>query len=549
MADYGSLEKLYEKITRGDEVRQSLIAVRGKISDESLRRKFMILLGGDFSVLEGLLEDPDPKVRKNAALILGKTDDEDVLPSLLGAWKKETTLFIREDYLKAMENLDYEPYLPELRKRLDEIESGSREQDSQDTGTGAAGAAGNKASALWDNGKHLAEEAGRIRRMLLRYEKKTASHTFSRICPAPDLMLVCNRAQVHATAEQIRTGMVKEQSGGVHVRGGDMRELMKIRTWSECLLLIPGARPIPADGKKAAEKLHEMRLCGFLKYLHDGQDGPYRYRIQLKGKRIPEDKKGTLIRAISSRLDLLEKGQLTGSDSDYEIELRLIERSDGTLAPMIRLFTLKDERFSYRKAVTAQSMSPVNAALVMRLARPYLREKAQVLDPFCGTGTLLIEREVVLQPGPLYGVDKFGDAVRKARENTDAFLREAARQKGQGTDLFGLSEREENEPAAVRSDRLRPINYINRDFFDFTHDYLFDELITELPDPAGEQADEFMKHFVEKSLTLLKDGARMVVVTRRPEALERASEAAGLAVKDRFLLNERLNQKAEIIIK
>ena len=68
-----SLKQLYEHITRGDEVRQSLISVRQMIRDEGLRRKFMVLLGGDFSVLIGLLKDPDPKIRRNAALILGQT--------------------------------------------------------------------------------------------------------------------------------------------------------------------------------------------------------------------------------------------------------------------------------------------------------------------------------------------------------------------------------------------------------------------------------------------------------------------------------------------
>ena len=108
MAESNTIKQLYENISRGVQVRQNLISLRDEIKDESLRRKFMYLLGGDFSILTGLLEDPDPKVRKNAALILGQTEDEDVLEPIVRAWQKETTLFIREDYLKAMENLDYE---------------------------------------------------------------------------------------------------------------------------------------------------------------------------------------------------------------------------------------------------------------------------------------------------------------------------------------------------------------------------------------------------------------------------------------------------------
>lgn len=500
MAENSNLEQLYQNILDGYEVRGSLISIREKIKDESLRRKFMYLLGGDFSSLVKLLQDEDPKVRRSAALILGMTEDEDVLFAIVEAWKKERTLFVREDYLKAMENLDYEVYLPELRRRLVEIEEGNADRDAG-------------IDPLWDNSTHVAGEGSRIRKMLERYEKRQR-HTFTQIDPAPDLILLCNRCQVSATASQIRSGEIKAMNGGVHVRHGNLEEIGKVRTWSECLFPIPGARPVPADEKKAAEKLHDMKLYGFLKYLHGGEDGPYRYRVELKGKKELKERKGSFIRGFCARLDLLEKGKLQNSDSDYEAELRLIERSDGTLAPMLKLYTLKDTRFLYRKKTTAQSMSPVNAALVLRLAQPYLREHSQVLDPFCGTGTLLIERELILPSGSCYGIDKFGDAILKARENTG---------------------------------KIGHVNYINRDFFDFTHDYLFDELITELPETEPGAEEMFMEHFLRYAGEFLADRAEAVVVTKKPKVFERiAKEQQDYVLQEKFLLNERL-QTTEFI--
>lgn len=62
---------------------------------------------------------------------------------------------------------------------------------------------------------------------------------------------------------------------------------------------------------------------------------------------------------------------------------------------------------------------------------------------------MLIERDLLVPAGDMYGLDIFGEAVIKARENAKA----AGRQ----------------------------INYINRDFFDFTHKYLFDEIICNMP--------------------------------------------------------------------
>ena len=456
------------------------------IRDESLQRKFMVLLGGDFSVLIGLLKDPDPKIRRNAALILGQTENEDVLAPVMEAWRTEKTLFVREDYLKAVEHLDYRPYMPQLRARLIEIEAGEGQADNRNQNS--------PEHSLWDNDKHLAGEASQIRRMIERAGEKKR-HIYAKPDPAPELLLVCN----------------------VFVRDGSLEELMQVRTWSEMLFPIPGARPIPAQEREAAECLHEMKVYGYLKYLHGGEEGPYRYRVELKGKRELMERKGSFIRGVASRLDMLEKGRIQNNDTDYEVELRLIERSDGTLAPMLKLFTLKDRRFAYRKVSTAQSMAPVNAALVLRLAQSYLREGAQVLDPFCGTGTLLIERELILPSGTCYGIDTFGEAIEKARVNT-------------GT--------------------IGHINYINRNFFDFTHAYAFDELITELPQEGSRvEADaggvSFEERFLHKAAELLAEDAIVVVVTRSSKAMEEAArevrqEGQDYRLLQKYLLNERL---------
>lgn len=499
MAD-DRLRQIYENIIRGTEVRESLIFLKEGIKEESLRRRFMYLLGGDFSVLVRLLSDQDPKVRKNAALILGQTEDEDVLPDLVRAWEGEQTLFVRQAYLKAMEELDYEPILPALRRRLAEIEAaaGGGRPEKEDAGPVHAGD-----DHLWDNGKHLAEEGRILRRMLDRYQKR-ARHSFSRWNPAPDLVLICNRSQIPATADQIRQGEKKLLKSGISVRGGDLRELLTVRTWSECLFPIPGIRPLPADEREAARELYERNFYGYLKALHGGAEGPYRYRIELRGSGRLQERKGTFIRALAARLDLLEKGRVQNDDSCYEAELRLIERADGKLAPMIKLYTLGDGRFSYRKAVTAQSMSPVLAALTIRLAGPFLKEEAQVLDPFCGTGTLLVERQIFGACRSCYGVDLYGDAILKARKNSEGFPR---------------------------------THYINRNFFDFTHEYLFDELITELPDA---QDSAFEDHFLAKAASLLQKGAVLSVVTRRPDALRGAIARQGYGAPKTYLLSERL---------
>ncbi len=517
------LEQLLEQIKKDRDVRQNLIEIRQNITDESLRRRFMYQLGGDFSLLSGLLKNEDPKVRRNAALILGMTEDEDVLPELFDAWEAEETLFVREDYLKAISGLDYREFLPRLQARIDELTLQCEKRADED---GQESIAGNDSAdkdsesviaedgdnPLWDNEKHLLAELSRLRKMVERYEKH-GKHHYIKMNPAPDLLLRTNLLHAEETAKQIKAGSVHAMRGSVHVKGGDLNEIASIRTWIECLFPIPGARPIKGDEKMIAAKLRDLKIGNYLNYLHEDSQQPFRYRIELKSPSITKDKKGEYIRRIASRLDVFEKGKLLNNDSDYEVELRLIERGDHSLIPMLKLFTLPDERFSYRKEATAQSTSPTLAALAVELARPYLKEGAQILDPFCGVGTLLIERCLAVSADPVYGIDRFGEAIEKAKVNsviTDAF-------------------------------RHAPIHYINKDFFDFTHDYRFDEIITHMPmADMGTGEEDFALNFLTRAATVLKDSATLVLLTNAPVQMKLAAEKTrGYSVKEEYVLNER----------
>ena len=97
---------------------------------------------------------------------------------------------------------------------------------------------------------------------------------------------------------------------------------------------------------------------------------------------------------MSAELERLTRRRLINSPSDYEIELRLIENKTGRLNVLVKYNTINDTRFAYRKESVAASIKPVNAALFVELAKDYMIPDAQVLDPFCGVGTMLIERQM-----------------------------------------------------------------------------------------------------------------------------------------------------------
>ncbi|MDD2958916.1 MAG: methyltransferase domain-containing protein [Lachnospiraceae bacterium] len=490
------VKEYYEEISKGNQIRQNLIALRQELRQEGNQRALAYLLGGDFRLFTNLLRAEDPKIRKNAALILGDMETEDVLPFLFAAYNKEETLFVRTDYLKAMAKMDYSDYFSKLKGRLETLRGMEQTEE---------------------NRKHIREEMQQLQAMVLRYEKPKRHH-FIGYEPGPEVILVTNRNQKEVTIQQIGTGQVTELGQGIRIKDGNLKELQQIRTYTELLFPIPGARVLEGSPAQIGEALLKLSLVEFLDDLHK-EGGIYYYRIEVKGP-MPLDKKGSFIRRISEVLETGSEGRLMNTATDYEAELRLLERKDGSFVPMLKLYTLPDHRFDYRKEVAASSIAPVNAALTVELARKYLKEDAQILDPFCGVGTMLLERNKAVSADPMYGIDIYGEAVDKARINTE------------------------------RDGSI--VHYINRDFFDFTHEYLFDEIITDMPQVSkGKGREEIgllYRRFFEKAPEFLKERAVLILYSTEPEFVQEELRRSHRYKKlDEFIMNEKKQTKVFVL--
>ena len=197
------------------------------------------------------------------------------------------------------------------------------------------------------------------------------------------------------------------------------------------------------------------------------------------------EERSSFTRKLGAKLEELSGGALINSASDYEVELRLIANREGKFFPCLKFYTLVDVRFQYRKNAISASIHPSTAALIMELATPYLKEGAQIMDPFCGVGTMLIERDIRVPAREKYGTDIFGEAIDKARENASA------------------------------AGEL--IHFIHRDFFDFRHEYKFDEIITNMPvrgRMTKEELDYLYKSFFDKALEILQREAVIIMYTQ-----------------------------------
>lgn len=451
------MEQQLAAIKENKNIRENLSELRKQVKEPGQQKRLRGLLEEERGLLPMLLRHEDPKVRKNAALLIGGLQAEELLLELYRAYEQEQTLFVRSAYLKAMQQLDASELLEELNQRLIKMRGLQVAEEEQ---------------------KHYREEITLLQQLLSQY-KIRKKHEFTGNGECLDVVLMTNRSHREVTAQQIPGGKVTLVPLGVQAQGVQIRKLLKIRTYQELLFRLK-ALTVEGDPKKAADMLASSGLWELLEKTHKRADAFY-FRITILGGMSLEDR-SDFIKKCSFELERHMRQRLLNDPSEYEVEIRLLEKRDGTFLPLVKLHTMKDRRFSYRKHSLPVSIKPSGAALVAALAKPYLKEGAQVLDPFCGVGTMLIERDYVCRARTMYGVDQFGEAIKKARENTDLAKKE--------------------------------IYYINRDFFDFTHEYLFDEIMTNMPTRGKRTKEEqelFYQRFFEKGKEVLRPGGIMVL--------------------------------------
>lgn len=483
--------KAWNEIKENKEVRQNLSKIRQEIKGKEKLELFREIIEGEAQQLIDLLSSEDAKTRKNAALLMGDLEKQEFLASVFEAYQKEEQRFVRSSYLSAIGKLDYREYVPEFKRCLQEL-----------SGT----------TITVENEKHVAEETRELSALIVRIEGVKA-HRFTGWNQAHDVILLTSRNFTALTKNELielhPNAKTREFGAGVQARVEDLSWLPDIRTYQELLFVVKGMEMCPMDVKQLARQIVESDLISWLGKNHAGEV-PYFFRVELKSKR-PLDEKSTFVKKLSTQIERLTERKLTNTTENYEFEIRVIENKEGNCNLLVKLFTLRDERFSYRKEFMPTSIKPMNAALTVALARDYMKEGAQVLDPFCGVGTMLIERYKAVKANTTYGVDLQEEAILKARGNTEAA--------GQ------------------------IIHYINRDFFRFEHDYLFDEVITNMPFRIGriidEEVEEIYKQFFGKVSKHLKEDALLVLYSHNKELVEQFGRQNGFSIFKSYEVSKR----------
>ena len=519
------------------QIRQLLKDCPGALKDEDVFYSYATVE----PIILVCLTHEDAKTRKNAALVLqtiaeeygmdifGDDQVEDPaasdeaptasdLPSaevasyLYAAYKAEETMFVRSAYLEALKCFDCEPYRAELMERLTFLKEES-----------------------WAEGdlKHVREERHAIESLFEASASEMKSE-FKGLDREMGILLVIDEAVREAAQTELGAG-ARVVPGGVRLTTSSWKKVQSCRLYKEALFPVPlrkgsqitisnigslvaDSKLIPmvdellkatgdstqtgSAGENAVSVGNAVENAGSVGGAAENagsvgsagenagaREHPFRMEIRSSSD---EDRSGTALKRAAAELEEVSKGRLRNSKTAYEFTLVLMAKRDGSLSPYIKLPDNTDHRFDYRKNSEATSMSAVMAAEAVQMIRPYLKDGAQVIDPFAGVGTLLIERAKAVPHGDLYATDIYGHAVIGGRENADL--------------------------ADVN------ISYINRDFFDFKHDYPFDEVITEFPDlfnKEAEEKEEFFRNFFRSAMELTADKAMLFLISAEDKAMHK----------------------------
>jgi 23S rRNA G2445 N2-methylase RlmL len=374
----------------------ALIAASGSGSDET-RRSSVHLLGRIgrglreerlpeiVKVIITAFEDDDPKVRRNAAIALGDLRNPEGVPAMMEALTREPFEWVRPSMILALGQIGGDTCVEALAK----IEAKTPAE-----------------SEALVKARDRTDDRGVPADKLAGFEKKRTIELRS----APGLEdVLCQElsAAIGSKPKVVQTGVV-----AIEIQ--DLRPLGKIRTYREWLIPM-GTADLPDKSDDA------LKLAGYDLLRHGLDDlvallgAQVRYRIEVRGRETTHDSRRRLISRWVKDLDRAYP-KTANSPSHYGVELRL-QRAKTQVSLFAKLTGGQEERFNYHVADVPAAMHPATAAGVVKLARKR-PGRSRVLDPFCGSGTMLFERALSGRPfTELAGFDISGNAIDAARSN------------------------------------------------------------------------------------------------------------------------------------
>ena len=334
---------------------------------ETLERIF-----ADRAVLYAALTAPEPKARKNAARVLGAFANVRDTDALVTALKTEPMLYVVPSILLALGAIASAPAGEAIHAYVPPIAADETEE------------------------KHVSDIIEALDKAKAALERDIPLPPRTRLKAAREVLLVppAGFGEILLKETTSRGFIAALAPDGVRVTTDQIKTLQEIRCALE--LLLPLGSGVSQDAAAIAALADPVLTRP--------------YRIELRNY---TGDRAAFIRAVSTALG--------GGDnpSRYADELRIVCNKN-TCDVFIRPKDVPDTRFDYRKRALPASIHPVQAACLARYALSFISSaRPRTLDPFCGSGTLLVELERVV-PTALIGVDQSERALDAARENATA---------------------------------------------------------------------------------------------------------------------------------
>ena len=329
-------------------------------------------LFADRTILYAALAAPEPKARKNAARLLGalgQARDTDALIAALGA---ESTRFVVPSILLALGAIASPKAGEAIRSYVPPTAADETEE------------------------KHVSDIREAHAKTLAALTRDVPLPPRARLASKMEILLVPPEGfgailQKEAASKGFQATLAPD---GLRLVSDRIQTLQELRCAQE--ILLPVASSIPLD----AAQIASLATAALTRP----------YRIELRDY---AGDRAAFIRAVSAALG--------GGDnpSRYADELRIVCKGN-VCDVFIRPKDVPDTRFAYRKRALPASIHPVLAACLARYALSFVSSaRPRTLDPFCGSGTLLIELERVVSTA-MIGVDVSERALDAARENAAA---------------------------------------------------------------------------------------------------------------------------------
>ncbi len=430
-------------------------------------------------LLEEALEDSHPPVVREAARAVGKLDEQQgggFEARLLAVWRHAA--------------------LPERRAAADAL--------GRVGGASARVALDGATLDDADLGRRAAHAVTLIER---RIERCTPSRVvLDRPLPRPSsVRLRCRRGAVAVLQDQVDT-MLSVDGPTPARRDGDgavvlpwaatLGELYRVRSFVDPALEFA----LPPGASLVDRVVGGLGQSALVQALVAWTDGPVRFRLMFgRGGR-----RRAAIREVAQRLSALGSPLINDSrEAPWTVE---IDEPGERLACIPRD---ADPRFAYRRADVPAATHPTLAALMAWVGRPVPGEV--VWDPFCGSGSELVECARLCDGLHLWGSDIDPGALSAARENLAAANIDAASLELRGVSALDVTPHHGSTPVSLI----------------LSNPPMGRRVMVE-----GTGMRRLLADFVAHAAAVLRPGGRMVWLSPAPYATANAGRRAGLEPHD-----------------